>query len=196
MSTKAILLAVAAVALAAGVLLMLSGLATVVESMGVTVFNYDPPGPPYTLIVLKAGPGRDYERMGFLGPGITAEAIARDAGGGWLLLRQPEAWVSTTAGEVTGEIDMLPVTDLTLAALPIPPVTVHNPEDGSPVDKRLGPAEAFDVIGTLDPGTSTTAIARDPGGLWLLTELAGWVLATDLEVSGDVNSLPAIHITP
>jgi hypothetical protein len=196
MNAKVILFAVAAVALAAGVLLMLSGLATVDEPPGVTVFNYDPPGLPYTLIVLKTGPGRDYERMGFLGPGMTAEAIARDAAGGWLLLRQPEAWISITAGEVTGEIDALPVTDLTLAALSIAPVTVHNPLDGSPVDKRLGPAEAFDVVGTLDPGTSTTAIARDPGGLWLLTEPIGWIKTTSLDIAGDIDGLPAIHIEP
>ena len=194
MNTKTLLLVAAVAAAIAGIWLILVGVPTAEGSTAVTVFNYDPPGAPYSLIVLKAGPGRDYAGMGFLGPGLTAEAIARDAAGGWLLLAEPEAWVSITAGDVTGDIDALPVTDVTLTPKTLPIVTVRNPEDASPVDTRLGPAEAFDVIGTLEPGATTTAMARNPVGLWLMVDAAGWVPVVGLEVTGAIEELPVIDI--
>lgn len=194
MNTKTLLLVAAVAAAIAGIWLILVGVPTAEGSTAVTVFNYDPPGAPYSLIVLKAGPGRDYARMGFLGPGLTAEAIARDAAGGWLLLVEPEAWVSITAGDVTGDIDALPVTDVTLPPPTVPAVTVRNPEDGSPIDARLGPAAAFDVIRTLEPGATATAVARDPASLWLMIEPAGWVPVVGLEVTGTIEGLPAIGI--
>ena len=194
MTTKTLLLLAAALAAAVGLWLMLAGLPQSVASTPVTVFNYDPPGLPYTLITLRSGPGSDYARMGFLGPGLTVEAIARDRAGGWLLLAEPEAWVSITAGEVAGDIDALPVTDVTLPPPTVPAVTVRNPEGGSPIDARFGPAAAFDVMRTLEPGAAATAVARDPASLWLMIEPAGWIPVVDLEVTGTVESLPAIGI--
>ena len=132
--------------------------------------------------------------MQFLAPGAIAEAIARDDAGGWLLLREPLAWVSVGACEVTGPIDQLPVSDLILTPEPIPLVTVTNPSESEAVDKRLGPAEGFDVVGTIAPGATETAIARDPDGLWVMTEPVGWIPVEGVEIDGEIEGLPTIPV--
>lgn len=196
MNSKALLLAVAAIALAAGVLLMLSGLDTARTDSLVTVLNYDPPGFPYTLIILKAGPAREYENVGFLEPGASVTAIARDEAGGWLLLDEPRAWVSVTAGEVYGSIDALPVSTEVFTLTPRSEVTATNPTDGQPVERRLGPGEGFEVIGTIEPGTTVRVTARSDDDAWLMTDATGWTRTADLDVAGDLGDLPALHITP
>ena len=194
MTTKTVLLLTAAVSLVVGLWLILANAPHTGEVPPVVVLNYDPPGLPYTLITLRSGPGRDYDRIGFLDPGATAQAIGRDTGGGWLLLDEPRGWVSISAGEVTGDIDVLPLTNVTIEPPFVPRVTVLSPESDVPAEKRIGPAEEFAVIGLLEPGGSVVAIARDPAGQWLLIEPAGWVEVSGLVVTGDVDGLPAIRI--
>jgi hypothetical protein len=46
----------------------------------------------------------------------------------------------------------------------------------------------------VEPGTTRTAIARDPSGRWLMIEPTGWVPVDDLEVTGDVERLPVLDI--
>lgn len=192
MASKSLLLVAAAAALAAGLWLILGGL---VGGSGavVAVHNYDPPGLPYALVVLKGGPGRDYERIGFLGPGFAADAVARDSAGGWLLLDEPEGWVSIGAVEVTGDIDGLPVSVATLSTPPSPDVTVRNPSDAA-ATTRFGPDEAFDSLGTLDAGETANAIARDASGSWLMLDERGWIQAEGMDVDGDLDALPILVI--
>jgi hypothetical protein len=195
-NSKALLFALAAIALSAGVLLMLSGLEVTSTESLVTVLNYDPPGFPYTLIVLKAGPAREYENIGFLEPGASVTAIARDEAGGWLLLDEPRAWVSVAAGEVTGSIDALPTSAEVFSPDPSPAVTATNPADGQPVERRMGPGEGFEVIGTIEPGATVQVTARSDDDAWLMTDATGWTRADDLDVTGDIDDLPALHIAP
>ena len=105
MQTKTLLLVAVMAAAVAGIWLVLAGLPTTRGPELVTVLNYDPPGQPYALVVLRTGPGREHARMGFLGPGVMAEAIGRDAAGGWLLLREPHGWMSLSGAEVTVDVD-------------------------------------------------------------------------------------------
>jgi hypothetical protein len=194
MTTKTLLLLAAVALLAAGVWLILASFHHTPGSSPVTVFNYDPPGLPYTLITLRSGPGSDYDRIGFLDPGATAEAVGRDAAGGWLLLDEPRGWVSISAGEVAGDIDALPLVDVTIEPPLVPLVTVLVSEDVAPAEKRIGPADAFPAVGPLEAGVPVVAIARDPTGRWVLIEPAGWIAVGDLEVTGDVEGLPVIRI--
>ena len=194
MTTKTLLLLAAAVALAAGLWFIQVGLPHAAGSSPVTVLNYDPPGLPYTLIAVRSGPGRDYDRIGFLDPGATARAIGRDAWGGWLLLDEPRGWISISAGEVTGDVDVLPLSVMTIGPPLVPLVTVLSPEDEALAEKRIGPAEDFPVIESLEPGVPLVAIARDPAGQWVMVEPAGWVELSGLDVTGDVGGLPVIRI--
>jgi len=191
---KPLLLVAAAAALAAGLWLIVGGLAGGSDAV-VTVHNYDPPGLPYALVVLKAGPGRDYERIGFLGPGLSADAVARDGAGGWLFLDEPEGWVSIGAIEVTGDVDGLPVSAATLPTPPSLDVTVQNPSEADETT-RFGPDEAFDSLGTLDAGETANAIARDASGSWLMLDERGWIQVEGMDVDGEPDALPMLDIHP
>jgi len=194
MTTRTLLLIVGLALLGAGTWLILATSTNTVEPSPVTVLNYDPPGLPYTLIPLRSGPRGDSARVGFLNPGAITNAIGRDTAGGWLLLDDPNGWISVSAGEIAGDIDSLPITDLVVAPPKTPLVSAVAPEDGPAAEMRLGPADSFSVIGTLEPEEPAVAVARDPTGEWLLIEPAGWVAIRDVKASGDIEGLPAIRI--
>ncbi len=194
MNSRILLLVVALGAIAAGIWLILATLPQMERAASVIVHNYDPPGLPYSLVVLKAGPGREYDRIGFLGPGLSAKAIARDDAGGWLRLDEPAGWVSLDAAEVTGDVDALPVSGKILDVPVAPAVTVSVPAGGVAVVTRFGPDEAFDALGTLEPAESSEAIARDSSGTWLMLEAGGWIATGNTNVVGSVVRLQVLYI--
>jgi len=194
MNTKTLLLVASALAVAAGLWLMATAFRPNPNPMSVSVLNYDPPGLMYTLVVLRAGPGRQYERIGFLEPGSSASAISRDEAGGWLLLDAPKGWVAIAAVESDGDIDALPARDVVFPPPHATVVSVLNSLDGTTVDRRMGPGEAFPMLDPLDPGESYVAIAQDPSGQWLLLEPPGWISVADVQVAGNPDELPILHV--
>jgi len=194
MTTKTLLLIAAAAALMAGVWLMLSQAPSPATVKSVTVLNYDPPGLPYALIATRAGPSPEHARVMFIEPGEVVEVVGRDAAGGWLLLSEERGWISLSAGEITGDIDALPIVETLVEPRPVPVVSVLNPEGGAPIEQRMGPSESFPAIDSLEPGAAAVAIARDPTGRWLMTDPGGWVPVGGLDITGDVDGLPVLHI--
>lgn len=195
MSTKLLLLLIAAACLAVGTWLVLENLPYFTREGAVTIHNYDPPGLPYSLVALRAAPDSGSDRMGFLSPGASGRAIARDESGGWLLLDATlRGWISIALVDVSGSIDALPISEEELAPPIIPAVEALNPADATAMDVRLGPDAAFDTIRILEPGEGATAIARDATGEWLMIDPGGWVKAEGLEVSGHSWGLPVIEI--
>ncbi len=198
MNEKLWILILSAVALAAGAYVLFFS-----QTGSVTIYNPDPPGPEFTIVLLRSSPGGDYARVGALRPGARATAVGRDSAGAWLLLEQPRGWVGAHLVEVRGDVDSLPISDEVIAlAPPVPgsPVLVLNPKTGNgdaPVDVVASPGLEPDVAAELAPGDSAAAVGRDTAGVWLLLDSPrGWVLGALLEVSGDVTALPVITEIP
>ena len=181
MSSKGWMIVLASALTLAGLWLLLTNLPT---SSNVTVTNSDPPGTAHTLVFLRSGPGRDFERIGFLDPGATASAIARDSAGGWLLLDAPRGWVSNTAGDLSGPIDSLPVSDEKLEVPNAEPVLLNNLKAGDLIATRMGPSDRFEPIDDrlLAPGEVAVLMARTAEGSWVLTDPHGWIRTEGMEI--------------
>jgi len=193
MSSKGWMIMLASALMLAGLWLLVTNLP---PSGSVTVTNVDPPGLPYTLVLLRTGPGRDYARVGFLDPGETATVIARDSAGGWLLLDAPRGWVSNTAGDLSGPIDSLPVSDERCELPNAERVILSNPENGDLIVMRMGPSDWFEPIDDrlLVPGGATVLMARTADGSWVLTDPHGWIRTESMEILGDLGVLPVLSI--
>ncbi len=192
MTAKTWILIFAAAAIAAGACVLF-----LTQPTRVTVYNPAASGPEFTIVILRSSPGGEYGRVGSLRPGVRARAVGRDEAGAWLLLEDPRGWVGAHLVEIRGNVDSLPITNEAVAvAAPVPgsPVTVTNPEMAAgnfTVNVLALPKPGADIVGTLNPGDSASAIGRDSAGAWLLlAEPHGWALGPILEVTGDVNALP------
>lgn len=78
-------------------------------------------------------------------------------------------------------------------AVLLPPFSVSN-EGANNINFRAGPGLDQRILGTFDVGAKAPAIARNAAGDWIQIELngeTGWVFASLVTPSGDLETLPA-----
>jgi endonuclease YncB( thermonuclease family) len=64
------------------------------------------------------------------------------------------------------------------------------------VNLRSGPGTNYPLEGTLPPGQTVSAAARNAAGDWLVLDSGAWVAAWVVTVTGDVNTLPVRAAPP
>jgi hypothetical protein len=77
----------------------------------------------------------------------------------------------------------------------------QGPRTASTVLLRVGPAEGYVVVGTLQAGSPVNAVGRDETGEWVAIEfppnatLRAWLLAGQVLDVGDMEALPVVPLT-
>jgi hypothetical protein len=77
------------------------------------------------ILRVRAGPGTQYDTVGLMEPGETADAVGRTDAGDWLLIEAPAVpgglgWVSREFAAVEGDVATLPVRGEIVAAPTLP----------------------------------------------------------------------------
>jgi uncharacterized protein YraI len=132
---------------------------------------------------IRSGPGTNFESVGLLEYGQTADAIGIDPSGRWWALRLPDGgvgWIVADYVQVEnlGEVPVIrPETDdeSTSRGPSLTAITVVN--------IRGGPGTEYDILGTLQLGQQVEVVGRSADGMWWVitvpgtTGVQGWVAA-------------------
>jgi uncharacterized protein YraI len=116
----------------------------------------------------------------------------------------PTPTIQPTTSEVTGTITITATAGTTdVTATPTITATTSAPEvsalvaaDGDVLNVRSGPSTDNEILGTLQPGTELTLLARSADGAWYQiaypadTDGRGWVIGEFLEIQGSTDALP------
>ena len=117
---------------------------------------------PAPEIVLRAGPGVQYEEKGRLPADAPLEPIGTNAQGDWIVLDM-RYWVAVS--RIPNLPDGLPVTTA--------------PYVSSPANLRRGPSAATELVGTMAEGQSIVLVAQkegtNPSGTWYRLDLGSWI---------------------
>ncbi len=172
---------------------------------------------------MRHGPGTEYAVTARLLRGTALQVLARDdipANGLWLYARTPEGvegWVLSDYVQIRADLslDLLPVQppppDLGTPVEPTdaPPAPDETAQDGgfpegtgipaqtiAAVNMRTGPGTGYQVITTLQPGTTALAKGRDDALAWVFINSGGqdgWVHYDYIQLlSGYISNLPAV----
>ena len=162
--------------------LLLTPLATVLAQDGVTVTTQD-------FVSLRTGPGKQFERVAVIDPGVTLVAVGRSVAGDWIQVdyNGQRGWVS--AGWVTwyGDVASLPVDGID----PLPYVRRALAEGittrETPIYRRQITPE--DRVGTLPAGTEVELTGRLGSGAMYQIQILYegqlyWVGSWNIRVTG------------
>ncbi len=151
---------------------------------------------------VRSGPGMEYQRIGTLEPGSSADITGRTVDNEWLQIdfNGREGWLAYFVVTVSGDLDRIAVTGVPLtAATRIPPkvsvVTRYN------VNLRSEPMIGAPIIDVIPFATTLTTDARSNNqGTWLRVSYAGgeegWLLSSLVNISGSLRTLPIIKLAP
>lgn len=158
-----------------------------------------------TDVNIRAGPATQYEKIGVLRNGQTANILGVSPDGFWWLIAISDAsggqgWVSVDY-VVANNAEQVPIFDPQAAAKArIPP----TPAAGAPsivakvnVNIRAGPSREFAVLGSLDQGQIAEVIGVSEDGLWWVIKMPsanngqGWVAAAYVTAS-NAQGVPII----
>ena len=128
----------------------------------------------------------------------------------------PPEWTATPSPQPTATATDTPVLTDTPTETPAPTVTqapttptsqasATSPASPNTITAksvaniRTGPSPAYPIVGSLAAGQTATAVGRDSGSIWFAISSSaapggtGWVFASLVTYSGDINSLPIIQ---
>jgi len=172
------------------------------------------PGVPHlTALVnveIQAGPGSQYETLGYLESGQRAEVVGISADGQWWVIKMPyfesgHGWVAE------GKVETENTDEVTVVTLDDSPGSVQLPEQANPtvtaianVNVRSGPGMGYKIIGLLKYGQTVEAIGIDPDRFWLAIKTPGtddqqgWISVDYIapDELGDLAGLPVLEPRP
>lgn len=151
---------------------------------------------------VRSGPGMEYQRIGSLEPGSSADITGRTVDNEWLQVDFDgrQGWIAYFVVTVTGDLDQVAVAGVPItAATRVPPkvqvITRYNvnlraePVIGSPIIDVI----PFDVTLTTDARSNTQ-------GTWLRVAYnggeEGWLLSALVNIDGSLSTLPIVKPTP
>ena len=149
---------------------------------------------PFVSAVIEAkifnGPGLEYEEIGVLEIGKTADVIGISQSGKWWIIRLP--FLESGRGYVSAENVLAENTD-NVQVEEIPVVTAV-----SNVNVRNGPGMDYEKIGLLKSGQKANVIGRDSDGLWWVIQIPdleenGWS-SVDYVVGTNLGNVPIIRL--
>lgn len=143
----------------------------------------------------RTGPGRQYDLIGALRVGQTAQVVGKSTALNYWIIQNPNrsgtCWLWGRYATVTGNVAALPET----AAPPAPAL----PKVSVSVDTacRAGPGDAFAVLGTLRAGRTTDVVGRvRDSNFWLVKnpDASGncWISGQNATFSGNLDALPYV----
>lgn len=165
----------------------------------VTVVNVEVPTRELATVLavaninVRSGPGLDYERIGLLEEGQTAEVLGMDEGGYWFFIRL------FTGSDIQGWIAKDYVIAKNTAGVPVVGSTPGAPMLVAKVmiNVRAGPGKEYAVIGSLEKGQGAEVMGISADGEWFAIKFAvgegglGWVAASFVKVK-NVENVPVL----
>ncbi len=148
---------------------------------------------------VRSGPGMEYQRIGTLDPGSSADIMGRTDDNEWLQIDfdGQQGWIAYFVVSVTGSLDDVTVAEVpSTAATRIPPevqvVTRYN------VNLRAQPVIGAPIVDVIPFDTTLTTDARSNNqGTWLRVSYnggeQGWLLSSLVNINGSLSTLPIVQ---
>lgn len=149
----------------------------------------------------RSGPGTVYNMVGAVRAGDAFPVLAQSEDGGWYLfeLRGNDAWVSSAVSRLEGGCASVPVIGPNgevpnRTAVPADACTIVSTYSGN-ANVRIGPNEAFNLLGAFTPGQRELAQAQTSDGGWFMYHLRGndaWVSSAVSRLEGNCAGLEQV----
>ncbi len=148
---------------------------------------------------VRSGPGMEYQRIGTLDPGNSADITGRTDDNEWLQIDfdGQQGWIAYFVVTVTGSLGDVAVAGVPTSAMTrVPPevqvVTRYN------VNLRAEPVIGSPIIDVIPFDTTLTTDARaNNDGTWLRVSYnggeQGWLLSRLVNINGSLGTLPIIQ---
>ena len=148
---------------------------------------------------VRSGPGMEYQRIGALDPGNSADITGRTNDNEWLQIDfdGQQGWIAYFVVTVTGSLGDVAVAGIPVTAMTrVPPkvqvVTRYN------VNLRAEPVIGSPIIDVIPFDTTLTTDARaNNDGTWLRVSYnggeQGWLLSRLVNINGSLGTLPIIQ---
>ncbi|MBN1564025.1 MAG: SH3 domain-containing protein [Anaerolineae bacterium] len=163
-------------------------------------------------IVVRSGPGFNYDQIGQLPIGTWVQPLARNGTGDWILISYltTDGWVAFGGVSWRQNVSALPVIEDAEPTPISPPLNYHTPSgptrtpnanwvdvggDGAYV--RSGPGRGYVPVGLLFTGDVVDPVGRDTAFDWVLIRLGdgyGWVRYDLVVWTEDIESLTIVDV--
>ena len=164
---------------------------------------------------LRAGPGTNFDIVGYALPGQLFPVIGCNADCTWYQLA-PDCWIAAflvtpvqtvdarasltqpvgTALSVTGTV----TGGLTATGTISDANVIYNPtkcpQTARPSVTYAGPGASYGIVDSRPQGLCVAVVGRDEGAAWFQLSHGMWILAADVRYAEPVRTIPVTSLTP